>query len=248
MNYDIVYLLKNNYDEEELRYSLRSVVQNFPFRKIVFVGGCPSGITPDIYIKDEQVGTTKWERSTHSLKKALACDELTEKIWLFNDDFFVMDSIRNPKNYFGGSLEKRVIDLKLKNPRGSKYINELDALRGQLIRLKKDTLSFALHIPMLVDRRQAQQVFDEFPKVKMFRSFYGNYFQIDCELLKEDVKIYDLESLPEDFYCSTSDEAFKNGKSGEFLRRYFATPTRYESDEVRRSEVKELFTEEGDLL
>lgn len=246
MVYDVVYLLKNNYDEEELRYSLRSVVQNFPFRKIVFVGGCPKGITPDIYLKDEQIGTTKWERSTHSLKKALACDELTEKIWLFNDDFFVMDSIRNPKNYFGGSLEKRVIDLKLKNPRGSKYINELDALRGQLIRLKKDTLNFALHIPMLVDRRQAQQLFDEFPKVKMFRSFYGNYFQIDCELLKEDVKIYDLESLPEDFYCSTSDEAFKNGKSGEFLRRYFATATKYE-DEDKRLMVKEIFTEEGDL-
>ena len=245
MLYDVVYLLKSDYNEEELRYSLRSVVQNFPYRKIVFVGGCPSGITPDIYIKDKQIGTTKWERSTHSLKKALASNELTENIWLFNDDFFVMDTIREAKNYFNGSLERRILDLKIANPRGSKYINELSTLRGQLIRLKKDTLSFALHIPMLVNRAQALQLFDNFPDLRMFRSMYGNYFHIPCELM-DDVKIYDLESLPEERFCSTSDEAFKNGKAGEFLRLYFNKPSKYEQEQ--RLDLRERYTEEGDEI
>ena len=98
MKHDIVYILKNDYDSEELRYSIRSVVQNFPYRKLVFVGGCPSDIKPDIYIPDTQEGATKWERSMHSLKKVLDNDELTEDIWLFNDDFFIMDPVRSDVN------------------------------------------------------------------------------------------------------------------------------------------------------
>lgn len=36
--HDVVYVLKNNYTDEELRYSVRSVVQNFQYRKLVFEG------------------------------------------------------------------------------------------------------------------------------------------------------------------------------------------------------------------
>ena len=63
MKHDIVYLLRNDIAGEELRYSIRSVVQNFPYRKIVFVGGKPEGIEPDIYIPDIQEGKTKAQRS-----------------------------------------------------------------------------------------------------------------------------------------------------------------------------------------
>ena len=112
--YDIVYVLKNNYEGEELKYSLRSVVMNFPYRKIVFVGGCPDGIEPDIYIPHEQIGSTKWDRSMASLKVALNDNRLTDDIWLFNDDFFVMDRMTDPVNYFGGSLEKKIIDARAK--------------------------------------------------------------------------------------------------------------------------------------
>lgn len=244
--YDVVYILKNNYSEEELKYSLRSVVANFPYRKIVFVGGCPSDIKPDIYIKDEQIGSSKWERSSHSLKKALKDERLTENIWLFNDDFFVMDKMKEPKNYFNGSLEKRIIDLKCKNPRGSSYIRSLELLKTQLVHMRKDTLSFALHVPMLVNRADALALFDRrLPMSHMFRSFYGNYYKIPCEYM-DDVKIMDLESLPEEKYCSTTDDAFKNGKAGEFLKRYFATPTEYEVKDNERFNVTERFTEEGD--
>ena len=52
--YDVVYLLKNDYASDELRYSVRSVVKNFPYNRIVFVGGKPDDIEPDIYIPDEQ--------------------------------------------------------------------------------------------------------------------------------------------------------------------------------------------------
>ena len=242
--YDVVYLLKGDVKAEEIRYSIRSVVQNFPYRKIIFVGGKPPGIEPDIYIPDVQSGNTKWERSTHSLKKALKSNEITEYFWLFNDDFFVMDKMTDPKNYFNGSLEKRVFDLKRANPRGSSYIRALEQLRSQLISMGKDTLSFALHVPFLINKADALALFDKYPRLAMFRSFYGNFFTIPCEYMK-DVKIHDLETLPEHRYCSTSDQAWNEGKCGIFLRKYFDKPTKYEVEETSRMATRELYDEEG---
>lgn len=244
--YDIVYVLKNDYEGEELKYSLRSVVMNFPYRKIVFVGGCPSDIEPDIYISHEQIGSTKWDRSMASLKVALNDNRLTDDIWLFNDDFFVMDRMTDPVNYFGGSLEKKIIDARAKVGNSS-YVQRLDICRGKLLKMNKDTLSFALHVPMLVNRAQALSIFDIFPNQKMFRSLYGNYYKIDCQRM-DDVKVTDLKTVPDTRYISTSDEAFSEGRVGEFLRRYFIEPSKYESLNRNSSiDLHERYDEEGDI-
>lgn len=245
MRLDVVYILKNDYDSEELKYSLRSVVMNFPYRKIIFVGGCPLDIRPDLMIKDLQVGATKWERTMHSLKKALKDDRLTEDIWLFNDDFFIMDRFTAKENFFNGTLEKRIIDLKLKNPRSSAYIRCLEQLRGQLLSMHKDTLSFALHVPFLINRANALSLLEKYPDTKMFRSLYGNYFNVPCTFI-EDVKVYDNSTIPDTSLISTMDQTFKNGKVGEFLRRYFAAPTKYET-QVKEQPCKEIYTEDGDI-
>lgn len=244
MKHDIVYILKNDYDSEELRYSIRSVVQNFPYRKLVFVGGCPKDIKPDIFIPDLQEGTTKWERSMHSLKLAIDNDELTEDIWLFNDDFFIMNPVRSDVNYFSGSLERQTIKMKEKHPRGFGYIRSLESLRASLFNINKDTLCFALHIPFLINRVKAKLLFEEFPGTKMFRSLYGNYYEIECSYMR-DVKVYDLETVPDTSYISTTDESFKNGKVGKFLRAYFANPSKYESNTL--DTIKEIYDEEGEI-
>ena len=245
MKHDIVFILKNDYDGEELKYALRSVVLNFPYRKIVFVGGCPKDIKPDIYIPDIQEGSTKWARANHSLKLAIENDELTEDIWLFNDDFFIMDRITEDVNYFNGTLEKRIIDLKRRNPGGSNYIRYMDMLKNQLVSMNKDSLSFALHVPFLVNRVKAQELYEKFPNLKMFRSLYGNYFKIECKFM-EDVKVYDLQTIPDTPYISTTDAAFKEGKVGVFLKKYFNKPSRYEINQIR-IDTRERYDEEGDI-
>ena len=246
MKHDVVFILRNDYDGEELKYALRSVVLNFPYRKIVFVGGYPKDIKPDIYIPDIQEGTTKWARANHSLKLALDRDDLTEDIWLFNDDFFIMDRVTEDVNYFNGTLEKRIIDLKRRNPSGSNYIRYMDVMRNQLVSLSKDTLSFALHVPFLINRVKAQELFEKFPNMKMFRSFYGNYYKIDCQFM-EDVKVYDLQTIPDTPYISTTDAAFKEGKVGKFLKKYFANPSRYEINNQIRIDTRERYDEEGEI-
>lgn len=251
MKHDVVYLLKNDYKGEELLYSVRSVCMNFPFRKIVTVGGCPGYIFPDIKIEHEQTGTTKWERSKSSLLEALKCDDLTEDIWLFNDDFFVMDLVKAHEdvNFFNGTLEKRLIEMRRKFPNGSNYIGRLERLRGQLLQMNKDTLSFALHIPMLINRQKALDLIESNRNSSiMFRSLYGNYYEIPCEFMK-DVKVYDLKTVPDTPFISTSDASFKSGKVGEFLRKYFDKPCEYEKAQVDRlrDHIKEQYDEEGEI-
>lgn len=247
MKHDIVYLLRNDIAGDELRYSIRSVVKNFPYRKIVFAGGKPDGIEPDIYIEDIQKGNTKAERSTHSLKKAIADSRLTEDIWLFNDDFFVMDRVREDVNYFNGTLDKRILDIR-RTKGFSSYCRGLEIMRSQLFNRGKDTLSFALHVPMLINRQKAVELFEKFPDLMMFRSFYGNYYELDCRYMR-DVKVLDNDTIPDTPFISTSDETFCNGKVGEFLRQYFAEPSDYERtpSEVMREHTKELYDENGDL-
>jgi len=247
MKHDIVYLLRNDIAGEELRYSIRSVVKNFPYRKIVFAGGKPDGIEPDIYIEDIQEGKTKAQRSTHSLRKAIADDRLTDDIWLFNDDFFVMDKVREDVNYFNGTLDKRLLDIRRKTGFSS-YCRGIEVMRAQLFNLGKDTLSFSLHIPFLINRQKAIELFERFPDLSMFRSFYGNYYEIDCRYMK-DVKVLDNETIPDTAYISTSDESFHDGKVGEFLRQYFAEPSDYEKTpaDILREQTRELYDENGDL-
>ena len=248
IKHDVVYILKNDYDSEELRYSLRSVVQNFPYRKIVFVGGCPKGITPDIYIPDKQEGSTKWARTMHSLQLALDNDELTEEIYLFNDDFFIMDKVTEDINWFNGTLEKRILDLKKNNPNSSAYIRNLEIMKDKLFLKGKDTLSFALHVPFLINRAKALDLFRNTSRLVMFRSYYGNFYEIECRYMK-DVKVYDLETIPDTPYISTTDVSFQKGKVGIFLRKYFNQPCDYEKpkDQLLREQTKEIYTEEGEI-
>ena len=50
---DIVYILKNDVEPNELRYSLRTVEKNFPHGRVFFFCGCPQGITPDRFVPFE---------------------------------------------------------------------------------------------------------------------------------------------------------------------------------------------------
>ena len=85
MPHDIIYILKDNITTDELKYSLRSVEANFPHRYVFFVGGQPKGLRPDIAVKHQQIGDSKWAMIKSSLWKAVNTAELSEDFFLFND-------------------------------------------------------------------------------------------------------------------------------------------------------------------
>lgn len=237
MKRDIVYILKKDIDPQELRFSLRSVAECFPCRFVWFVGAVPSGFQPDKAIEHEQTGGTKWERVKSSLLRVCADAELSDEFFLFNDDFFVL---RQPTGEFvnmtDGTIGRRIREIVLRSG-NSNYTRQLKDLDG-LLKLKGcDTISFAVHVPFLVNKADMLELlktgkYDN----PMFRGLYGNVYNVPY-IYHKDVKIYDMETEPgEDWdYLSTTEQSFACGKVGAWIRERFPNPCKYET-EVKKNE------------
>lgn len=227
---DVVYILKRNIDPDELRYSLRSVDENFPCRKLWFVCGQPEGFKPDGRIVHIQHGMTKWERTRDSLLQICACDEITEDFFLFNDDFFVLKKQEGPfVNMVNGSIERYVNDIIIRNQRGSDYTVRLQQLMSKLKAKNKDTINYAVHMPMLMNRKLVYELICSKDDDPMFRSLYGNWYEVPY-VYHPDCKIYDFHKIPDDTwdFVSTNEMSFKSGRIGEYLINRFPFPSRWE--------------------
>lgn len=230
MKYDIVYILREDVEPDELKYSLRSVQANFPHRKVWFFCGCPEGIEPDGYVPFKQVGRNKWQKSTSTFRAIAETKGVSEDFWLFNDDFFVLRKAKDTPYMIRGSLSDRVEGIRKKRT-VSGYASGLDTARDALEKRGLTTYDYALHVPMLINKQKAVEVLDQFPKCPMFRSLYGNYWNVGG-ITVQDVKIYDDNDLPEagQTFLSTSDGSFRNGKVGEYIRKRFTEPSKWEID------------------
>ena len=229
--HDVVYLLRDGVNEE-LRFSLRSVDENFPHRKVWFVGGCPDGLNPDEHMEVEQYGTTKFERVRNMLVDVCMNHEITEDFWLFNDDFFVMwQSCEKIPQSVNGTLEQRIHDIEMKENFGAPttYSKKLRHLVQTLTKAGLPTLNYAVHKPILVNRKKALEVLEKFPNEPMFRALYGNYWHIEA-VDESDCKVrrIDRRLKTNKMFISTSDDSFNHGMIGADLRRHFSNPSRFE--------------------
>ena len=224
--HDIVYILREDIDPEELRYSLRSL-DNFPHRLVWFVGGKPEGITPDRQIVHKQQGPTKWDLIKSSMLRVTKEEELSASFFLFNDDFFIMKPFTGTWiNYIDGTLADRVEQFRKENPWLNPYARTLFKAEQELKSLGASTFNFDVHLPMLFEKDKIGTIMR--CSSPQMRSVYGNL--TGCEHRQhKDVKVYDMDKVPKcpDF-LSTNDNTFKNGKVGEFIRATFAKPSRFE--------------------
>ena len=227
--YDIVYILKYNADPGELTYSLRSVEENFRYRKVWFYCGKPRGLEPDVYVPMQQIGSSKWERVKSSLVEVCKNDDITKRFWLFNDDFYVLKPCTSTKPNHRGLIMDHVKHIESKHGGSSStYSRQLARCDDQLHRAGLTTLDYALHIPLLVQRSKMLEALEMFPSCPMFRSIYGNYAGIGGTFRK-DVKIMEPTQAvdPDLDFLSSSDRSFR-GKVGEFLAKRFPDPSRFE--------------------
>lgn len=242
---DVVYILKESDEPYELTYSLRSLEQNFPHGKVFFVGGPQKGLTPDGSIYHTQEGYSKFERSHSSLRKIIECKDISERFFLFNDDFFILKRIDTAdfKNLSNGTLEKRIQVLMDRTGRNA-YTEGLEDMRRELKRKGYDMLSYSVHIPILFDKTILTKVLDEF-ETPMYRSVYGNISGEPYEYHK-DCKISNFVNIPDESwdYVSTTEKSFKDGAVGTYIRNLFDKPSRYEN--IPSPSLKELYSEEGD--
>ena len=226
---DIVYILKGEFNCEELRYSLRSVEKNFPHRFVWFVGGQPKGFHPDRAIQHKQVGSTKWDMIKSSMWKAVENEEVSDDFFLFNDDFFVMKKFEGEfVNYVDMTLSERIDEMRRNvHPWLNPYGRTLFKAEQELISLGCPTMNYDVHLPMVFNKELFKASINKCSSPQM-RSVYGNLNAIPF-VIHQDVKVYDMETIPEtpDF-LSTNEGVFEKGRVGAYIREQFPTPSRWE--------------------
>lgn len=230
--YDVVYFLKEAEHNEELRYSLRSVEKNLRYRNVVFYGGCPVDLKPDKYFRRPQTEHSKWERVRESIKACCENDEISENFWLFNDDFFVMKPMsENMPPQYNGDLKDRIRIVEEKHGYEIEWTRRLKHLVTTLETAGKGTKNYAVHKPMLINRKKALEVLDKFPDEPMFRALYGNYWKIGG-VSKHDMKVRRLTCSTSKIahweFISTQDDSFRSGNVGHWIRQAFPHKSRFE--------------------
>ena len=224
--YDIVYFVKESAKNEELRYSLRSLV-NFPYNRVWFYGYRPHFLKPDKYVNVSQQEENKWKNVGKMLKMVVENSHITDNFWLFNDDFFIMEKTKEPPIYHNGDLYKRVVTLEDYYKRFTPYSRWLRECCKELENIGTTTKNFETHTPILINRLMAQELHNICGKYA-FRSLYGNYCDLDS-IDHRDVKIITNDAkYISGVYLSTDDVSFRDGVVGEQIRARFKDKCKYE--------------------
>lgn len=224
---DVVYFVKDGRFNEELRHSIRSVCKNMKFNRIWIFGGCPRSIIPDVRVRVEQEGRTKWDKVHSMFKMAAENKEITDNFILMNDDFYVMKPITKIEPVYRCTLEEHV-----KMLGEDAYANMLSMTARQLKKKGKTTYSYELHVPFIYNKKKLLKLLNEYPDMRCTRSVYGNMYKIGGTKAT-DVKIF---SSNPDFdyknstFLSTDDPMVKNTcDSWRFIMKSFPGQCKYES-------------------
>jgi hypothetical protein len=84
---DVVYIVRPGDDNEELRYSLRSVAENVPHRKVWVVGHCPWWVQNVERLELEPL-TGRFDNQHQSVTTVVARPDLADEFYLWNDDIY----------------------------------------------------------------------------------------------------------------------------------------------------------------
>lgn len=226
---DFVYMCRPGHNEE-LRYSIRSVVENYELESNVWVvGDKPDWYIGD-FIKTRPVGNA-YENVRNNLRYVLDNNNISDDFVLMNDDFFILRKLNSVSHYHGGLLINRAErheDLAGPNFYAN-FLRRTDTVLKK--RGIKEPLNYELHVPMQFNKDKLRETID-YPY--SIRSSYGNLHGIGGEQI-DDVKIYshpqfrDSSSVIENGtpYLSTDDGAFEEMVS--YFAELFPTASKYES-------------------
>jgi hypothetical protein len=201
-------------ENHELKYSIRSLYKNVEDPQVLVVGGRPMWYKGE-YLKVSQ-DKTKHENARNNLVTMCLSSISPENFVLMNDDFFILNPIKDIPYMHAGSLKKKV-ELYKKNAPHSYYtkilINTYNELRHKGVH---NALDYAVHVPMPMNKEKLYNII--IPDTST-RSLYGNIYNVGGTKLQTDVKVYredqkwaksyDFENKDRTF-VSSNDQSFQH--------------------------------------
>jgi len=232
---DVVYRYRRNGSGDELRYSLRSLI-NIPHDNVWVVGEDQPWLTRVRHLRRHQQSSNKWENSRGNLLAACRNDEISDDFILMDDDFFIMTPLQSIPTLHRGYIED-VIDSYARRhvtsnySRGFPYTLEL----MKKMRIGAPYYCYELHVPIVINKAKLLESMDVLKGVKLecnfhIRTWYGNFAKIGGTQSR-DFKFGNLSKLPnEPTFLSTSNTSFRSPNSvvRKYITRQFQEPSCYE--------------------
>jgi hypothetical protein len=231
---DVVYILRNSsrWNNNEIRYSLRSLKNLEQADRVFLIGFCPRFINKDqvAHIPAEDPYQNKIKNAVHKLKIACKDDRISKDFILMNDDFFFLKQVKEIEYFNKGNLEKTA---ERHETKGGYYYRALRATVKMLKQKEKSCVDFEVHYPIIFNKEKLLKVIESLEGMgegHLFRSLYGNVYEIKGRY-KKDVKIFkeeELERLTYLDFVSTDDSIVLSPKFQKMIGRKLKDPSKYE--------------------
>lgn len=224
-----VYTVRPGENNEELRYSLRSL-KNTPWVSDVYIVGHKPAWVTNVHHLDMPVRGSKYETTTLNLLEALP--DLPEHVSLWNDDMFAVKRTNRLPNYHRGAV-REVIEEFATRGISSRYVQGMaTTMRALETDGYDDPLSYELHIPMFVNTDAFKDAIKwglrKDLRVLHKRTAYGVLNNIGGQRT-EDVKMRTIDAEPPTGpWLSSMDAVFRNG-AGAIVKWLFPKPSQYET-------------------
>lgn len=226
---DYVYTCRPG-DNEELRYSIRSVVKNLPEGRIWLVG-----YKPDWYIGD-YIKVENEKNKFYSINKCWSAIQknnyISDKFILMNDDFYIINELKNIDAMHGGLLLDKI--KRYTEQHGANKYAQLLSMANRYLQYKgiDSPLDYDIHVPMPINKNN---ITDDVLSGLAPRSLYGNLNRIGGYFI-DDVKVYsDLDNINYSFKYNQQETNFLSSVDGSFqevynniLKDMFKIKTHYE--------------------
>lgn len=230
---NVVYVYRRS-RSDELRYSMRSLAYvphdrvivvgdapPFPYRNITVVGSSHNAPTPQDVTRNHLIRLV----TSGTL-------DVTDRYYLFNDDFFVLEPVDSIPLYHRGpvtDLDPLVDRAGL--PTASDFIDSEHATGAWLTEEHgiTDPRSYSLHVPMPM-RIHRTSWLALLPNGLRTRTAYGNLsgrLEDDGGAM-QDVKVRRTDEHPTGTYTSTYEKSFTHGVVGDVVRSLFPDKSPYE--------------------
>lgn len=183
---DVVYITGtgSEWEDNELRYSLRSIQKYLSFDgKVFIIGNCPAFLREVIHIQEDDQGKNKEERIKN--KMLIACDEglISKDFLLMHDDHFLLAPFIAAEFpwYYEQDIQKAIDLCRKEGGYKSAGINTLNALN----RRHHDKKNFDTHHPCLINKKAFKMIINSYywaiPDGYFIKSLYANTAQIEGE-------------------------------------------------------------------
>ena len=220
---DVVYPVRPGEDNEELRYSLRSL-RNVPHGRVWITGFVPSWLRNVGALPVQFRHGNKVRNVRANFKAACAHPEVADTFYVFNDDMFVMHAVENIPTMHLGPLEAYIGRIK----QGLYQESLLNALVYLRANGHPEPLAYNAHTPVLVRKRDFRATLRlleaKLPQRTSVMTMYGNLHKIGGRRAGNAKN----PKVDERLIISTNDRSFREDAAGTFIRSRFPDPSPYE--------------------